>query len=123
MLVGGETDFLIGMAYNWSLPQRLFVLPSGLAIYRSVFKGIDGSRGCIGGNHQLFTQCERQFLEGNNVAQFHGFLRQQIKLFNSGFKVCLDYNSLTASNSVDPLRVAVVDENEVIPTPKIMLSS
>ena len=35
-LVGGATDFLIGMQYNRFLPQRLFVLPSGLAIYRSV---------------------------------------------------------------------------------------
>ena len=121
-LVGGETDFLFGMAYNWFLPQRLFVLPTGLAIYESMFVGIDGSRGCIDGNHQLFTQCERQFLARNTTPQeFHGFLREQIKLYNTGIKVCLDYDTLHVAN-VKPLQVAVVNVNEVHPTPKVMHS-
>ena len=76
-LVGGETDFLIGVAYNWFVPQRLFVLPSGLAIYESVFVGVDGTRGCIGGSHQLFEQCKKQVPEScgalNTVNEFHAW--------------------------------------------------
>ena len=124
-LVGGETDFLIGMAYNWFLPQRLFVLPSGLAIYRSVFVGVDGSRGCIGGNHELFAQCERQFVEvnGGSVVEFHAFLRQRIELFNNGLKVCLDYNSLSVIYNAQDVKIAVINEEEVLPTPRVLLTT
>ena len=125
-LVGGETDFLFGMAYNWFLPQRLFVLPSGLAIYRSVFVGVDGTRGCIGGSHELFAQCEKQFFESNGdnpALEFHAFLRQRIQLFNDGFKVCLDYSSLTVMRDVESLRVAIVNAEDVHATQEVMFST
>ena len=71
----------------------------GLAIYKSMFAGINGARGCVGGPHELFRQCERQFLESNNngVAQFKVFVQQQIQLFNTGIRVCLDVGMLNTS--------------------------
>ena len=77
VLAGGETDFLIGMLYNYYQPRLVHILPTGLAIYKSMFAGIDGSRGCIGGAHELFRQCERQFMEANSnsVAQFKVFIQ------------------------------------------------
>ena len=55
-----------------------------------MFVGVDNTRGCIGGPHKLFEACERQFLETSNVAQFRVFLQQQVQLFNTGIRVCLD---------------------------------
>ena len=99
VLAGGETDFLIGILYNYYLPRLVHILPTGLAIYKSMFAGIDGARGCVGGPHKLFLQCERQFLESNNnsVAQFRVFLQQQIQLFNTGIRVCLDVGMLNST--------------------------
>ena len=97
--VGGDTDFLIGMRYNYYQPRLVFILPTGLALYESLFVGVDGTRGCIGGSHELFLQCEQQFLETNNVAQFKTFLAQQIQLFNNGMKVCLDCTSFSLGHA------------------------
>ena len=35
-VVGGETDFLIGIMYNWYQPRLVHILPSGFAIYKSM---------------------------------------------------------------------------------------
>ena len=95
LLVGGDTDGLVGMQYNFAQPRLVHILTTGLAIYRSVFVGIDGTRGCIGGPHKLFEACERQFLERSNIAQFRAFLAQQVQLFNHGIRVCLDSDAFT----------------------------
>ena len=75
-LTGGETDFLIGLQYNYYQPRLVHILPTGLAIYESLFVDLDGSRGCIGGPHELFLQCERQFLQSSNIVQFRAFLER-----------------------------------------------
>ena len=49
--VGGETDFLIGIQYNYFQPRMIHIMTTGLAIYISPFVGVDGTRGCIGGPH------------------------------------------------------------------------
>ena len=54
VIVGGQTDFLIGMRYNYFQPKLMFMLPTGLAIYQSIFRGVDGTRGCIGGSSEIF---------------------------------------------------------------------
>ena len=96
LLAGGETDFLIGILFNYFIPRLVHILPTGLAIYKSMFVGTNGTRGCIGGSHELFRQCERQFLESNNnIAEFRIFLQQQIQLFNTGQQVCLDASMFT----------------------------
>ena len=59
--VGGETDFLIGIKYLRYHPEKVFQMPSGLAIYRSIFENADGGRGVVGGPHHIFTAIERQF--------------------------------------------------------------
>ena len=47
--VGGHTDFMIRVKYLRYFPEKVFQLPSGLAIYRSWFKNAVGTRGVIGG--------------------------------------------------------------------------
>ena len=123
VLVGGETDFLIGSTYNWYQPRLMFILPTGLAIYKSMFIGVDGSRGCIGGSHEVFAQCEKQFLETHTVSEFRVFLAEQIQLFSSGYAVCLDCDSLSAENSLHSHGLALVDEEDDAHNPQVVLLS
>ena len=100
-VVGGETDFLIGILYNWYQPRLVHILPTGLAIYRSMFVGTDGTRGCIGGAHELFLQCEQEFFKSNsNVVEFRHFLQMQVSIFHTGFKVCLDVSEFSSCHLV-----------------------
>ena len=113
VLVGGETDFLFGIRYNFFQPRLKHILNSGLAIYKSIFKGVDGTRGCIGGPSEVFEMCEKQFLETNTVAEWKIYLQQQLKLYSSGIKVCLDCDSITAENSLASQQIAIVDDDGV----------
>ena len=41
--------------------KDIFELPTGLTIYESKFKNIDGTRGIVGGPHHVFTEIEKRF--------------------------------------------------------------
>ena len=55
---GDDTDFMIELKYLWYYPEKVFQLPSGLAIYKWWFKNADGTRGAIGGPYIVFTEIE-----------------------------------------------------------------
>ena len=114
VLVGGETDFLLGIQYNYFQPRLIHILPSGLAIYESLFHGVDGTRGCVGGPHPYFLQCEQQFAEYNNDVNFRTFLTRQLELFRNGLRVCLDYDVLDAGHRLlaDSVGVNAVAPNQ-----------
>ena len=106
-VAGGDTDFLIGILYNYFQPRLIHIMPSGLGIYRSMFVGVDGTRGCVGGPSELFEACEKQFMDANNYINFRTFLANQLQLFRTGTKICLDYDMLGCSeghHSVDRCR-------------------
>ena len=110
LIVGGDTDGLVGIQYNWFFPRLVHILPTGLAIYKSIFIGVDNSRGCIGGSHEIFRQCERQFFEtSSNVVEFRAYLQRQVDLFNTGLRVCLDYD--TFKHARDPCDEECVEIN------------
>ena len=56
--VGGDTDIMIGIKNNKYFPMELFRMESGLAIYESQFKSIDGSRGVVAGPHKSFNRSD-----------------------------------------------------------------
>ena len=112
-IVGGDTDFLLGIRYNYFQPRLLFILPSGLAIYESIFMGVDNTRGCIGGSSEIFQMCEQQFMDSNNmVIEFKVYLQQQLQLFKNGYKVCIDCSCISSSTYSATHPVAIVDEEE-----------
>ena len=59
--VGRNIDFMIGIKYLRHHPKLIYELPSGLSIYESMFKNSDGTRGVIGGLHEVSTKIEEQF--------------------------------------------------------------
>ena len=79
--IGGDVDFMIGIKYLRYHPKLIFQMPSGLSIYQSVFRNKDGSRGVIGGPHQVFTMINNQHHSKKD------FLSQQFKLFQSGYQI------------------------------------
>ena len=54
--VGGDTDFMIGIRYLRYYSQKIFEQLTGLTIYESKFKNIDGTSGIVGGPQHLFTE-------------------------------------------------------------------
>ena len=57
--VGGDTDILIGIKYAKYFPELIHMCPTGLAVYKSAFLGLNGSYGIIGGPHPEFTKVEK----------------------------------------------------------------
>ena len=102
--VGGHTDFMIGVKYLRYYPEKLFQLPSGLAIDKSWFKNADGTRGLIGGPHRVFAE-----IEISHQVNVRSFLTDQYKLFNSGYQVNPDASMLHVKFKNDHLNNAVVN--------------
>ena len=81
--VGGNVDFMVGIKYFRYFPELVYQLSSGLTIHRSHFKNVDGTRGVIGGPHQVFTEIEKfhslcqestlNFVTNQNQIQSNGF--------------------------------------------------
>ena len=84
--VGGDVDVMIGCKYNRYMPKEIFRLPSGLAIYRSAFKNVDGSRGIIGGPHPVITMIEEQSLGNSNTCKF-SYFSEQYTIFRMGYQI------------------------------------
>ena len=53
--VGGDTDIMLGALYNRYLPNQVHKMLNGLAIYESLFKSVDGTRGVVLGPHKSFN--------------------------------------------------------------------
>ena len=89
--VGGNVDFMIGVKYLRYYPEFIFQLPSGLTIYKSRFKNIDGSRGVIGGPHEVFSATEHQFHLQKGLSSF---LCEQEQLYSFSYQVNPDVRLL-----------------------------
>ena len=105
--VGGDTDFMVGIKYLKYFPKVIFRLPSGLTIYESVFLNPDGSRGVVGGPHEVFTSIEKKWAESN--ISIGTFCKKQLELVKMGYRVSVDmpllaikdYKDVQLSNWVD----------------------
>lgn len=53
--VGGGTDILLGSRYKRYFPKEVYEFEDGLSILKSVFLGIDGTRGVFNGAHKGFA--------------------------------------------------------------------
>ena len=82
--VGGDIHFMIGVKYLRYHSKLIYQLPSGLAIYESVFNNADGGTGVIGGPHPIFTKINQHFFNQSEVLEF---CSSQYKLFKTGIKV------------------------------------
>ena len=104
VFAGGHTDFMIGVKYLQYYPEKVFKLPSGLAIYKSCFNNADGTRGVIGDPYRVFTENESSY-----QVNVRSFLSDQYKLFKSGYQVNPDASMLHVMFKKDHLNDAVVN--------------
>ena len=95
---------MIVVKYLRYYPEKVFQLPSGLAIYKSWFKNAEGTRGVFGGPHRLFTEIESSYQVNVRI-----FLSDQYKLFKSEYQVKSDASMLHVKFKKDDLNVAVVN--------------
>ena len=91
--VGGETDLMIGIKYLKYFPEAVFRLPSGLTIYESPFLSTDGTRGVVGGPHQVFTMIERHYC-CDTFTSLGTYFVQQVMLVRMGYQVNPDVELL-----------------------------
>ena len=84
--VGGHIDFMIGTKYLRYHPEKIFQLPSGLTIFRSVFKNAGGGYGVVGGPHEVFTNVER-FHGHTGKTSYQSFLTNQYQLYEKGYQL------------------------------------
>ena len=79
---------MIGIKYLKYFPERIFQLPNGLTIYKSIFSNADGSRGVVGGPHHVFKEIEKQHFGGH--LSIEQYCSEQLRLVKSGYSVSLD---------------------------------
>ncbi|XP_066928171.1 uncharacterized protein [Clytia hemisphaerica] len=53
---GGKVDMMIGISYFRYFPKLIFQSPTGLSIFKSVFRSSDGTTGVLGGPHESFSR-------------------------------------------------------------------
>ena len=87
--VGGHVDFMVGIKYLRYHPEVVFQMPSGLTIYRSMFKNADGGRGVIGGPHEIFSEIEKHFYRSNHT--FIHSSQTNLIYLKKGIKLILIY--------------------------------
>ena len=74
---------MIGIQYLKYYPEQVFKLPSGLTLCKSYFRNVNGSRGVIGGPHQVFSEIVKQYSGKHLEAGCH--IKEQAMLVKLGF--------------------------------------
>ncbi len=78
--VGGDrVRLLIGLKNSYLEPVCIMNLPSGIGLYKSVFKDIFGSMYCYGGPHKTFTSINKNF--NGNVNHISVYLAEMINQY------------------------------------------
>ena len=76
--VGGEcVDIMIGIRYARFFPRLLYMLPSGLGIYKTQFKAMNGQTCILGGPHSSWLKCK----EEANYSSPHTFFSAELKAY------------------------------------------
>ena len=101
--VGGNIDFMIGIKYLRHHPRLIYQLPSGLSIYESMFRNSDGTRGVIGGPHEVFTKIEEQFRSNiSSTLNSKSYISQQLELYRKGYYIDTDFDFINFKSSKNP---------------------
>ena len=94
---------MIGIKYLRHHPKLIYQLSSGLSIYESMFKNPDGTRGVIGGPHEVFTKIEEQFRTNiSSTFNSKSFLSQQFELYRKGYHIDPDFDFINFKSSENP---------------------
>ena len=76
--VGGrEVDIMIGIRYMHLHPVLLFMLPSGLGVYKSHFASPRGENCVLGGPHKAWLKCKEEM----HFANPRAFFTQELKAY------------------------------------------
>lgn len=99
---------MIGIKYLRYHPKLIFQLPSGLAIYQSMFQNADGGRGVIGGPHRIFTEIHNQFF---NSSEKRNFFTEQYNLYRMGFQINPDISILAFKDDSSKFNNKIYDRD------------
>ena len=107
---------MIEVKYLRHHPKLIYQLSSGLSIYESMFKNSDGTRGVIGGPHEVFTKIEEQFRTNiSNTFNSKSFLSQQFELYRKGYHIDSDFDFINFKSSKNPdIDLDVLQEQDAL---------
>lgn len=113
--VGGTSvDIMLGMRYNQHFPELLYMLPSGLAIYRAKVRSASGRQGVLGGCHASWQEAaaKSMFLGPTN------YFTQEIRAFRStqrALRFSLDFSGLEVDDEAvmleDPVQEDLISDS------------
>ena len=96
--IGGDVHLMIGVKYLRYHPKMIYQLPSGLAIFQSQFKDVEGRRGIVGGPHKVF---ENVHCYHSTKPSIHHNLSNQYDTPLLGFKESFLSNSMKTFEEVE----------------------
>ena len=64
-----------------------------------MFKNSDGTRGVIGGPHEVFTKIKKIRTNISNTFNSKSFLSQQFELYRKGYHIDSDFDSINFKSS------------------------
>ena len=117
---GSRAELLVGIKDAFFDPVTLFVLPSGLGVYKSQLKDAYNSRICYGGPHRLFSEINQK--SGSNFNHINVFFTEMVNSYRNSLYPALacatgasvvDDDEFPISTQVDPLDMfeMTVDES------------
>ena len=72
---GSEVDIMVGIRYIKYHPTLLFILPSGLGVYRSKFASPNGEDCVLGGPHKAWEKCKEEINYNSPYSYFSSEMR------------------------------------------------
>ena len=105
---GTDVDLLLGMKNINVQPTLLQVLPSGIGVYRSVFKDIWGSQIIFAGPHTSFTSTNLGSKEESSLAIFTVGLEMEEKSWK---RTREEINQINGNDNTSSGKMAKITEN------------
>ena len=85
--VGGRTDVIIGLKYKKYFPRESHMFKTGLTVYSSYFKGIDGTVGTIGGPHHEFSKAAKRHFKGTHANYRFAYYIPPVNFYQENFQL------------------------------------
>ena len=85
--VGGRTDVIIGLKYKKYFPRESHMFKTGLTVYSSYFKGIDGTVGTIGGPHHEFSKAAKRHFKGTHASYRFAYNIPPVNFYQENFQL------------------------------------
>ena len=101
--VGGTVNIMIGKQYLKYFPKEVIQLETGLTLYKSRFKSVDGSMGVVSGPHPEFTKTDKLAHFSQNRKYI--YLNPLVQKYNDMFTLINEVPLLGVKSELDTSKI------------------